>query len=95
VCYNFACDCLYFIPHVTLPLTRFDIWFVTQLAKFPGRYPLVDLDVGSAIRHNTLGDRFAACVFIFWTEDARWRGQNLRQVAPADLSRLARVAANR
>ncbi len=72
--------CLNFIPHVTLTPTRFDIWFLTKLAKFLGRYPLFDLGVESAIRHNVLGGMcFAACVFIFWMQGARPGGQRVRQ----------------
>jgi membrane-associated phospholipid phosphatase len=52
--------------------TRFDIWFMTRLAKFLGRYPIFDLGVQSAIRHHLFGGFwFGACVFIFWNAGAR------------------------
>jgi membrane-associated phospholipid phosphatase len=44
-----------------------------------GRYPLFDLGVESATRHNVLGGIwFAACVFIFWMQGARPGGQRVR-----------------
>jgi len=69
-----------FILHVALTPTRFDIWIITNLAKFLGRYPLFDLGVESAIRHNVLGGIcFAGCIFIFWMQGARPGGQRVRQ----------------
>ena len=69
-----------FILHVTLTPTRFDIWIITNLAKFLGRYPLFDLGVESAIRHNVFGGIcFAGCIFIFWMQGARPGGQRVRQ----------------
>jgi membrane-associated phospholipid phosphatase len=71
---------LNFILHVTLTPTRLDIWFITKLATFLGRYPLFDLGVESAIRHNVFGGMcFAACIFIFWMQGARPGGQRIRQ----------------
>src|SRR5215469_17576275 len=58
----------------TMPITptKFDIWFMTRLAKFLGRYPICDLGVQSAIRHHLVGGFwFGACVFIFWNVGAR------------------------
>jgi PAP2 superfamily len=70
------------VPHVTLSPPRFDIWLITKLAKFLGRYPLFDLGVESAMRHNVLGGIcFAACIFIFWMQGARPGGQKVRQRA--------------
>ncbi len=65
---------------VALSPTKFDIWFITQLARFLGRYQLFDLGVESAIRHNVFGGIcFAACIFIFWMQGARPGGQRVRQ----------------
>jgi membrane-associated phospholipid phosphatase len=60
--------------------TRFDIWTITKLAKFLGRYPLLDLSVQSAIRHHVLGGLwFAGCLFVFWMQSARPGGQKARE----------------
>lgn len=65
---------------MALSPTKFDIWFIELLARFLGRYPLFDLGIESAIRHNVLGGLwFAACIFIFWTQGARPGGQKVRQ----------------
>jgi len=51
--------------------THIDIWLTAELAKFLGRYPLLDLSVESAIRHNVLGGFwFAVAVFVFWMQGA-------------------------
>lgn len=69
-----------FISHVPLIPTRFDIWIVTNLAKFLGRNPLFDLGVQSAIRHHVLGGFwFAGCLFVFWMQGARPSGQKVRE----------------
>jgi membrane-associated phospholipid phosphatase len=68
------------IPQVTLTPTRFDVWFITKLAKFLGRHPLFDVSVDSAIRHHMLGGFwFAACLFVFWMQGARPGGHKARQ----------------
>jgi membrane-associated phospholipid phosphatase len=60
--------------------TKFDVWFIKYLAKFLGRYPLFDLGVESAIRHNVLGGFwFAACIFVFWMRGARPGGERVRK----------------
>lgn len=65
---------------MTLTPTRFDIWFITKLARFLGRHPLFDLSVQSAILHHVLGGFwFAACLFVFWMQGARPGGQKVRQ----------------
>ncbi len=63
-----------------LTSTKFNMWFIRQLARFLGRYPLFDLGVESAIRHHVLGGFwFAACVFVFWMKGARPGQQKVRQ----------------
>jgi membrane-associated phospholipid phosphatase len=66
----------------TMPITpsRFDIWFMTRLAKFLGRYPILDLGVQSAIRHHVFGGFwFAACLFVFWNLGTRPGGDRVRR----------------
>ena len=59
--------------------TQPDIWFVTALAKILGRYPLFDLIIQSAIRHNILGGFwFAAALYVFWLQAARENQQKTR-----------------
>lgn len=68
------------VANVTLSPTKFDIWFIEQLARFLGRYRLFDLGVESAIRHHVLGGFwFAGCVFVFWMQGARPGQQKVRQ----------------
>jgi undecaprenyl-diphosphatase len=69
-----------FISHVPFTPTRFDVWIITNLAKFLGRHPLFDLSVQSAIQHHVLGGFwFAGCLFVFWMQGARPGGQKVRE----------------
>jgi len=60
--------------------TNFDIWLTAGLAELLGRYPLFDLGVESAIRHNVLGGFwFATSVFVFWMQGAKPGQQEVRR----------------
>ena len=53
---------------------------MTWLAKFLGRYPILDLGVQSAVVHHVFGGFwFAACLFVFWTLGARPGGDKVRR----------------
>ena len=53
---------------------------MTQLAKFIGRYQVLDLGVESAIRHHVFGGFwFAVCLFVFWVNSERPGGQSVRE----------------
>jgi membrane-associated phospholipid phosphatase len=67
-----------------MPLTpsRFDVWFVTELAQFLGRSALCDRAVQSAIAHNVLGGlAYAVTLFVFWIEGAiREEGETRQRI---------------
>lgn len=65
---------------MSLAPTKFDLWFITEVAKLLGRHPLFDVSVESAIRHNVLGGFwFALSVFVFWMQGARPGQQKARR----------------
>jgi membrane-associated phospholipid phosphatase len=69
-----------FVSTVPLTPSRFDIWFMTRLAKFLGRYPIFGLCIQSGIRHHVFGGFwFAVCLFLFWTQGARPGGDQVRR----------------
>jgi membrane-associated phospholipid phosphatase len=60
--------------------THFDIWFMVELARFVGRYPLFDRAVQSAIAHNVLGGLgYSIALFVFWIEAERTGKEATRQ----------------
>jgi undecaprenyl-diphosphatase len=72
--------CISAFPVVALSPTQFDIWFMSKLAAFLGRYPQFDLGVESAIRHNVLGGIcFAGALFVFWVQGSKPGGQEVRK----------------
>jgi membrane-associated phospholipid phosphatase len=59
--------------------SHFDIRILTALARFLGRYPLLDRAVQSAIGHNALGGfAYAAALFVFWVEGLRAASEKTR-----------------
>jgi membrane-associated phospholipid phosphatase len=59
--------------------SQLDIWLAAILGGLLKRYPVMDLGVQSAIRHNVLGGFwFAAALFAFWMIAARNSQQKVR-----------------